>query len=58
MANIQLEVKEISAHNTKVTNIQPEVKENSAHNYKVTNIQLEVKKKKKMRITLKQETFN
>ena len=56
MANIQLEVKEISAHNTKVTNIQPEVKDNSAHNNKVTNIQLEVKKT--MHITLKRETFN
>ena len=36
--NIQLEVKENSAYNTKVTNLQLEVKENSAHNTKVTNI--------------------
>ena len=40
LANIQLEVKENSVYNTKVTNIQPDVK---THNTKVTNIQLEVK---------------
>ena len=41
---MQLEVKENSAHNPKITNIQEEVKENRAHNTKVTNIKLQVKK--------------
>ena len=42
---MQLEVKENSAHNPKITNILEEVKENRAHNTKVTNIKLQVKKK-------------
>ena len=37
---MQLEVKENSAHNTKVTNMQLEVNQNRAHDTKVTNIQL------------------
>ena len=37
---MQPEVKENSAHNTKVTNMQLEVNQNRAHDTKVTNIQL------------------
>ena len=40
VTNLQLEVKEDSAHNTKLRHI---TLENSAHNTEVTNIQPEVK---------------